>query len=105
MARRKLFGGQNTPPQPESYRMPLAFIDGPRHPAPVRRVISASAGLAMDAAFGDQVTAVELMAQGRVAVDAVAERPLDVQGIVSGRATPSTRTAIHGLSSRLGSVT
>jgi hypothetical protein len=105
MARRKLFGGESAPPQPESYRMPLAFVDGPRHPAPVRRDLAALAASSHSLLMQQEAPSVELIAAAHTPILAAAERPLDVQGIVTGRDTPSTRTALHGLSSRLGAVT
>ena len=111
MARRKLFGGTSTPPQPERYRMPLAFVDGPRHPAPQRRDLAAMEAVA-SVALEQEPPSIELLAAAQPSLISGAERPLDVRGMLSGRPVPeesahpapAARTAILGLSSRLGSV-
>ena len=80
--------------------MPLDFGNGPRHPAPLRRDLTAApAGLSM--AFEQDTPSIELMAVPHQTLTPAAERPLEM---AAGQPAPSTRTAIFGLSSRLGSV-
>lgn len=102
----RFFGGEDAPREPERYRMPLAFCQGPRHPAPVRRDPSLLGAAVEAVAVGAQeAPQVEMLAAPEIYVPAaVAESPLDVQGIVQGRAARRV-PAIQGLSSsRLGAV-